>query len=170
MGAGVAVFLFVVLPRVSASRAAGPASSASTEPAAPEITVRNEPVQLLQAPEIGSEQPAPPVEVVTAPSTTVGQEEQPVEVAKIEGPKLKYTKGTGKSEKVDHKDLRAPQREQRKERRERAAAAAAQGLAPEEQPAESQKLKPAPHPDRWRIGNRSGTGRTGRGKGKTKDG
>jgi len=176
LGAGAAVFLLFVLPRMSASRAAGPAS-APPERAAREGTTPVELVQLVPAPDVDPEPepPAPLPEAATLVSTTAGPEEQKAAAAKVEGPKLKYDReGGSKSEKVDHKDLRAAQREQRKERRDRAAVAAAQGFAPQEGEQESQKAKAAPSPERWRISNRSGTGtgtaRAGKGKGKTKGG
>jgi hypothetical protein len=172
LAAGAAVFLLFVLPHMNASRAAGPIHTPRPEPAAHEGAKPVELVQLVQAPDVDlePEQPAPMPETVPAANMTAGEEAQAVEVAKVEGPKLKYDREGGKAEKLDHKDLRAAQREQRKERRERAAAATAQGFAPEDGQPEAQKAKAAPSPERWRISNRSGTGRPGKGKGKTKGG
>lgn len=169
VGAGLVLFLVLVLPQMGATRAAGP--TRSPEPAEPAPAAQVEVVQLVRALDVEPEEPAPQAPIVALPSTTAEpQAEQPAEVAKIEGPKLNFIRSSGKSEEVEHKDLRGPRRAQRKEQRERAAAASAQGFATSGQPAKSQKTKAAPHPDRWRVDNRSGTGQAGRGKGKPKGG
>lgn len=161
-GAGLASFLFVVLPRLSESRAGGSSRLPAEVP--PEDASPTGPppsVELVQLRSGEPEEPAPPPPSVAGAIQTFAP---PVEVAeaKVEGPKMKYLKGSGQSKEVDRRDPRISNREQRKQRRERAA----QGIAPE---STGEKYKNTPGPGK-RLSNRSGKGRAGPGKEKPKDG
>jgi hypothetical protein len=165
-GAGLAVF-FLVLPRMGASRAAGPRSlppEAQHEP-------RSEPgaVELAQPMSLEPEA-ADQVETEAPASATVVREQAPAteEKAKVEGPPLRHLKaGGGKRDTIAHENLKAENRERRKARRERAASGVEE-FARDGQ-AETEKPRPLPYPDRKRISNRGGNGRgQGQGKGKPK--
>jgi len=169
-GAGLAVFLIFLLPRMNASRAAGPHRSSPV--AEPAESSKDRAVELAKPATLEPEA-APEVETAAAPSETTEQlevEAQP----KVEGPSLRYLRGVGKPDEVDHRELRAGNRERRKERREAAASAGEQGIAPDKQraaEAEAERFKSQSNPDRRRLGNNGGTGRgQGQKKGKPRGG
>lgn len=164
-GAGLAVFLLFVLPRLGASRAAEP-RLLPTGPEAVEHAPRTEPVQLVQPVAIESEQPAPQPGIATGSAETTAAPDLVAAEEKIEGPKLKHLNVGGGSETVNRRDTRAPNRERRKEQRKNAAE---QGTATEEQPAGAEQIQTAPNPNRKRLSFRGGTGRSGPGKEKPKD-
>ena len=121
LGAGAAVFLLVLFPRLTASRAAeSKPRRAVHEPTSPAATPEGE-----QGPATLVEPEATPV---PAPTAAMESEGTPVDGGaalmvvpappKVEGPKLKYEKGHGKQGRVESQDLLAEQRERRKERRQ----------------------------------------------------
>lgn len=155
-GTGLAAFLFFVLPRLSESRAA---TSPRPSAALPESEAPRDrpPAELVQPRSIELEEPAPPPASVAAAITTIEQPAVEVAEAKVEGPRMKYMKGSGQAREVDRRDPRISNRERRKERRENAAL----GIQPEPG---AEKFRSAPSQDGKRL-NRS-KGRSGLSKGK----
>ena len=156
-GTALAGFVFVVLPRLSESRAE---SSRRSTPVRSETPLAEQPPAVLVEPDLAVDTPPPPVEVV-ATSTVVAR--SAVEEAQVEdeGPKLKYIKGSGQAKVVDHTDPRVSNREQRKHRRENAA----RGIPPETQ---TKVFKTPPDPSR--LSTRGGSGIPLQSKGKKQKG
>jgi len=159
-GTSLGAFLFVVLPRLSESRASSRRSSPEIAPeGAPAEEPRAELVQPQSLVEVAEAAPAAKTEVVAAGTGAKPAVEEAVEA---EAPKLRYLRGSGQAKEVDHRDQRISNREQRKQRRENAA----RGIPPEPQ----QKIFKTP-PERSRLSTKGGSGNLVQGKGKKpKDG
>jgi len=135
-GAGAAVFLFVVLPQLTDTRAAerghhmvAPAATEEDDAQAAETTSPGDELVLDPSeipPPAASEQPKAVVAAATgADATAPAAPAQSSLVASNEFadvPPLKHVKGTGKSEKIPPGAGRAEQRKDRKEREKDAAA------------------------------------------------
>ena len=122
LGVGAALFLFVLFPRLTTSRAAEPRPGhPAAPPEVPEVAGEGEPEVLaaeLSEPSLVPENEAPSAssksEPLAAQVALVTEEAKPT----VEGPKLRVRRLPGKPDSFQD-DLRAEQREQRKGRRAR---------------------------------------------------
>lgn len=161
-GAGAAVFLFVVFPRITSSRAAergqhvlAPTAEDAAQPSAGDEFVLD-PTEILppaaDSAEVKLAAPTNPTTAAPATSALVAANAEP------EAPQLRYLKGTGKGEKVEPGAGRA---QQRKERKEREREAAAMGEVPPQRAA----AKAAPsNPNRARLETNKGAAGNGKGR------